>query len=54
MNSNGLTSWAAQAIHDAFAEYHDRFKEITRRATRRFEERDWVAAQCDASDRLSL
>ncbi|MGH8077940.1 MAG: isocitrate dehydrogenase kinase/phosphatase AceK regulatory subunit, partial [Lysobacter sp.] len=39
---------AAALIHDAFDDYNARFSDITRRARRRFERRDWRHAQADA------
>ena len=44
----------AQLIHDAFADYHARFAEITRRAKSRFETRDWAGARQDAVERIAL
>ena len=45
---------AVAAIHAAYAEYERGFEEITRRARDRFELRDWLGAQADASARLEL
>src|SRR5687767_8558976 len=53
-SSNQLALGAAAAIHDAFDAYHARFKEVTGRATRRFETRDWHGAWRDATERLAL
>ena len=44
----------AHVIRDAFADYHARFAEITRRAKLRFETRDWAAAREDAVERIEL
>jgi isocitrate dehydrogenase kinase/phosphatase len=44
----------ARLIHDAFADYHARFADITRRAKQRFETRDWAGARVDAVDRIEL
>lgn len=44
----------AVLIRDAFADYHARFGEITRRARRRFETRDWAGARDDAVERIEL
>ena len=44
----------ARLIRDAFADYHARFAEITRRAKLRFETRDWAAAREDAVERIEL
>jgi isocitrate dehydrogenase kinase/phosphatase len=53
-SSNQVALGAAAAIHDAFDAYHVRFKEVTGRATRRFETRDWHGAWQDATERLAL
>src|SRR5215217_2958777 len=45
---------AAQAIDGAWARYVVGFEEITLRARRRFERRDWAGAQSDATERLTL
>lgn len=44
----------ARLIHDAFADYHARFSEISARAKRRFEQMDWAAARSDAVERIEL
>ncbi len=44
----------ALAIRDAFADYNHRFGEITRRARRHFEARDWTTARSDAVARIEL
>ena len=44
----------ARTLHDAFVDYHDRFLELTHRASRRFLERDWSSHQADATARLGL
>ncbi|KAF1712351.1 bifunctional isocitrate dehydrogenase kinase/phosphatase [Pseudoxanthomonas kalamensis DSM 18571] len=44
----------AAVIRDSFEDYHARFAEITARARRRFETRDWVAARADAVERIAL
>jgi isocitrate dehydrogenase kinase/phosphatase len=44
----------ALLIHDAFADYHARFADITRRAKHRFETRDWAGARADAVERIEL
>lgn len=49
-----LANLAANAIHAAFAAYHEQFKTITRRARTRFEQRDWHGIQADAAARLDL
>jgi isocitrate dehydrogenase kinase/phosphatase len=47
-------SAAVAAIYSAYQEYERGFDEITRRARRRFELRDWPGAQADATERLKL
>ncbi len=44
----------AQVARDAFDDYHARFAAISRRARRRFEQRDWGGARADAAERLDL
>ena len=44
----------ARLIHDAFADYHARFAEITQRAKGRFETMDWAGARADAVERIEL
>ncbi len=43
-----------RAIYEAFEDYHARFAEITSRAKRRFEARDWSGAREDAVGRIAL
>lgn len=45
---------AARHIFDAFRAYNRRFREITRRAARHFEQRDWAASRLDAVRRIDL
>jgi isocitrate dehydrogenase kinase/phosphatase len=45
---------AAGLVLDAFVDYNARFADITRRARRRFERRDWHGAGRDAVDRIAL
>jgi isocitrate dehydrogenase kinase/phosphatase len=57
MNSNTTLRPIADAvasIHAAYQEYERGFEEITARARRRFERRDWSGAQADATERLEL
>jgi len=49
-----MPSRAAALILDAFLDYNERFADITRRAKRHFEQRDWHAAQLDAVARIDL
>ncbi|RZZ84008.1 MULTISPECIES: bifunctional isocitrate dehydrogenase kinase/phosphatase [Pseudoxanthomonas] len=44
----------ASLIDEAFADYHARFADITRRAKTRFEQRDWNGARDDAVERIAL
>jgi isocitrate dehydrogenase kinase/phosphatase len=43
-----------RAIFEAFEDYHARFAEVTARARRRFEARDWSGAREDAVERIAL
>ena len=45
---------AAALILDAFLDYNGRFSDVTRRARRHFEQRDWRQAQVDAALRIDL
>src|ERR687892_2531623 len=57
MNSNTSlrpVEAATWSIHSAYERYELGFKDITARAQRRFEARDWAGAQSDASERLTL
>ncbi len=45
---------AVAAIHSAYDKYAQGFEEITCRARRRFELRDWAGSQADATARLEL
>ena len=45
---------AAALILDAFLDYNARISDITRRAKRRFERRDWKYVQVDANARGDL
>lgn len=44
----------ARLIDEAFATYNFHFRTVTRRAARRFRERDWHGAQRDAVQRIEL
>ena len=52
--ADALADGCALAIRDAFADYHARFAQITRRARRHFEQRDWPAQRADAVARIAL
>ena len=45
---------AAALIRDAFLDYNERFSDITRRARRWFERRNWRQAQIDLVWRMDL
>ena len=45
---------AAARVLDAFLDYNGRYSDITRRAQRHFERRDWRTAQVDAAARIDL
>ena len=49
-----IQSRAAALILDAFLDYNARFSDITRRAKRRFERRDWKYVRVDAHARIDL
>ena len=49
-----LVEECAAALVAAFAHYNDEYRGITRRAPRRFEERDWRGSQRDAVERIEL
>jgi isocitrate dehydrogenase kinase/phosphatase len=44
----------AQYLVDAFVAYNNEFRDITRRARRTFEQRDWAGARFDAVQRIEL
>src|SRR5690606_16108284 len=49
-----LVPRAAALVLDAFEDYNARFGDLTRRARRRFVQRDWRGAQLDAVARIDL
>src|SRR5687767_4531269 len=51
---DSIASRAAALIQDAFEDYNARFSDITRRARRCFERRDWRRWQADAVARIEL
>jgi isocitrate dehydrogenase kinase/phosphatase len=51
---DALVRDCAQTLVDAFADYNAEFREVTRRAPRRFEERDLRGSQKDAVERIDL
>jgi isocitrate dehydrogenase kinase/phosphatase len=54
MNGNGCAERAAAGIFGEYELWCTAFAEITRRAKRRFETRDWTGTQTDAAERLAL
>jgi len=54
LSDSRLANVGAKTIHSAFLTYQEQFKQITRRAKRRFEQRDWRGLQNDAAERLGL
>lgn len=53
-SSDPLVQRAAALVLDAFEDYDARFADLTRRARRRFVQRDWRRAQADAVARIDL
>lgn len=51
LTDSRLANLGARAILEAFEAYHEGFKAVTRRAARRFVERDWPGLQADADER---
>ena len=51
---NSQAARAAALILDSFLDYHERYADITRRARRRFEQRDWKPSPQDAASRIDL
>ena len=49
-----LVQDCAQTLADAFRDYNTEFRDITRRARQRFEDRDWRGSQKDAVERIEL
>ena len=45
---------AARYVADAFLRYNTEFRQITRRAAQRFDNRDWRGSQLDAVERIDL
>lgn len=54
MTADAIVEHGARRIAAAFADYNAEFREITRRATARFEARDWHGNQQDAVERIEL
>lgn len=49
-----LVEPAARYVADAFVRYNAEFRQITRRAAQRFDNRDWRGSQLDAVERIDL
>lgn len=54
MDIENIAVQSASAIKEAFINFHNQFREITRQAKLKFEQRDWVGAQKNATERLDL
>lgn len=54
ISTSRLANDVARLIHDGFAEFHDTFRRITRRAGERFRERDWHGLHDDARERMHV
>jgi isocitrate dehydrogenase kinase/phosphatase len=54
LSDDPLVTRAAALVLDAFEDYEARFGDLTRRARRRFVNRDWQGAQRDAVARIDL
>ncbi|MEM6818462.1 MAG: bifunctional isocitrate dehydrogenase kinase/phosphatase [Pseudomonadota bacterium] len=52
--SQGLVHEVSHTLRDAFIDYNTRFGQITRRAKRSFEKRDWSTGRLDAVERIAL
>ena len=53
-SSSALARGAARALFAAFVDYHDGFRDLSRRSARHFASRDWDAMRRDAATRLAL
>ncbi len=51
---DGLAEESANAVWSAFEDYNAEFLQITQRARKRFETRDWKGSQRDAVERIEL
>ena len=54
MVENSVAHCCAESILWTYDEYDLAFKEITRRAQERFEQRDWQGMRADAIERLGF
>ena len=52
--SKALVTEASHTLRDAFIDYNMRFGQITRRAKKRFEQRNWTDSRADAVERIDL
>src|SRR5215210_7554741 len=51
---DSLVRDCAQTLADEFKDYNTDFRDVTRRARQRFEDRDWRGSQRDAVERIEL
>lgn len=54
MDDSDLLRLAAAGIHEGFLNYNSNYRRITRRARKRFEQREWAGARRDLSERIEL
>jgi len=54
ITDRGWLDAGAERILHAFDTYQSRFKAVTRKAKARFEDRDWLGMQADATERIEL
>ena len=54
LSDSRLANLGARLISDAYADFENRFRIVTRRARIRFRERDWSGMAADARERLDL
>ncbi|MEZ4747429.1 MAG: isocitrate dehydrogenase kinase/phosphatase AceK regulatory subunit, partial [Calditrichia bacterium] len=54
LTDSRVANLSARAIFDSFEKSSNEFRAITKRAKSRFEKREWLAFQQDATERLSI
>src|ERR1700748_180282 len=54
VDDDAIAAICARELRDGFADYNARFRAITQRAQRHFEQRDFTAAHADTVARLEL
>src|SRR5438270_2706474 len=54
LTDSRLAALCAETVHRGFADYDERFRQITLRARERFVARDWRGSYADAGERLHL